>query len=269
MRTHYSYGITSMGAAHFRNDTPCQDAHKIVQVEVGDVPVTVIAVADGHGGRAYDRSDVGARIAVECAAELLHDMHATHDGSMPFLDALRQFFAQRLIDGWRHRVRAHATLFDAHMDDVPATLRRYGTTLLFALIADHTCYVGQIGDGDILIIDADNGVHRPIPDSMGLLGSETYSLISREQHKLWGFAQHTLDDTALVFLSTDGLSNSYADDEQFAVFPRSLFKFLANTGDIQGRDDALHDIADRLWETSSSGSGDDMTIAFTFVSYVS
>ena len=58
------------GAAHLRAGRPNQDAADCW--ESGDRTV-VLAVADGHGGEAYARSDRGARFAVEEAIGACRD----------------------------------------------------------------------------------------------------------------------------------------------------------------------------------------------------
>lgn len=56
------------GASHGRHGLPCQDASAAVELRSRDnLPVTVMAVADGHGGEAYPFSDVGSRLACDRA----------------------------------------------------------------------------------------------------------------------------------------------------------------------------------------------------------
>ncbi|MFM7266257.1 MAG: protein phosphatase 2C domain-containing protein [Cyanobium sp.] len=56
------------GASHQRQGLPCQDASAAVELRSRDnLPVTVMAVADGHGGEAFPFSDVGSRLACDRA----------------------------------------------------------------------------------------------------------------------------------------------------------------------------------------------------------
>lgn len=50
------------------NGLPNQDAHAIAALPDGTI---VIAVADGHGGRGYVRSDAGSRMATEQATQVV------------------------------------------------------------------------------------------------------------------------------------------------------------------------------------------------------
>ena len=57
------------GAAHQRRGQVCQDWSAAVELRSLDgLPVQVMAVADGHGGARYHRSDIGSRLA--CTAAL-------------------------------------------------------------------------------------------------------------------------------------------------------------------------------------------------------
>lgn len=61
-------GASRTGAAHRRAGRPCQDAVLCRELRgLEGQPVMVMAVADGHGGRRYRRSEVGSRLACETA----------------------------------------------------------------------------------------------------------------------------------------------------------------------------------------------------------
>lgn len=56
------------GATHVRNQMPCQDNKRIV--EISD-KIAIIAVADGHGSSKCPRSDRGSMIAVNSFYEVM------------------------------------------------------------------------------------------------------------------------------------------------------------------------------------------------------
>lgn len=53
------------GARHTEEKKPCQDACLAAQHFYRGYGYAVLAVADGHGGAAYTRSEIGAHLAVQ------------------------------------------------------------------------------------------------------------------------------------------------------------------------------------------------------------
>lgn len=58
------FNVSRMGHSHVKSGKPCQDSSLSWQSDDG---ITVAIVCDGHGGSTYVRSDVGSRLAAECA----------------------------------------------------------------------------------------------------------------------------------------------------------------------------------------------------------
>lgn len=110
---------TARGATHQRNNLPNQDSIGSSDPNQG-LPI-VLAVADGHGGKKYFRSQVGARLAVETALEAIprffeKPVEETTDvaegqTSDPdrILDkqTLEVHIPRRLIGDWITKVRDH------------------------------------------------------------------------------------------------------------------------------------------------------------------
>ena len=67
MKRYICDGIVK-GATHVRNQMPCQDNKRIV--EISD-KIVIIAVADGHGSSKCPRSDRGSMIAVNSFYEVM------------------------------------------------------------------------------------------------------------------------------------------------------------------------------------------------------
>ena len=134
---------------------------------------------------------------------------------------------------------------------------RYGSTLLLALIDRSECWVGQIGDGDILLVRPDGSIEAPITKDETLLGTVTYSLSSRDSPDLWRTARFPLGTGGLLLMATDGLSDSFENPEsEFRVFARSLLERVTGFG-IERVGSALPGWLDGY---SQNGSGDDMTL---------
>ncbi len=253
------------GAAHLRAGRPNQDAAGCWCGEDGSV---VLAVADGHGGDAYFRSDRGARFAVEEAVGACRDLDARL-APMAIRDGVRhgrlgQELAREIVRRWQRRVEEDRDDEEADPEVRPrrrpaptGSTRPYGTTLIVALaVGADLVLLLQCGDGDVLAVAGDGAVDRPLPSDERSFGNETASLCLPEA---WTeFRSRLLDADelpAMLLLATDGYANSYADDDAFRPVARDLF--LAVTED--GEEAVGAALPAWLAETSEGGSGDDIT----------
>ena len=233
---------------------------------------TLLCVADGHGAKQYPRSDLGARYAVAAfrrtAADFFADARA--DSWVELEGKARREFPKALALRWRRSVVLHAA------NNPPAvspgstrearvagdeTLRLYGSTLIAAMVAPGLIASWQIGDGDLVIIDTspDSGEARlryPLPPTGPEIGDETDSLSHRDAPTRmrihWELAAYP---PALISLSTDGLSKSFADRTGFGSFCTGLFEQLSSVGE--------HAVAESLpaWlARAAAHSGDDATL---------
>lgn len=211
----------------------------------------VLAVADGHGSAAHFRSDLGAYWAVEeftrCAEAFAREA-ARVGADAAGWSALREE-ARRLPQQVGHRWRERAVLYDSNSPAHGARplaakdrtgrgarpqapdLAAYGSTLIGAVLTEHTLFCWQLGDGDIVLVD-DRGVpHTPLstgPD----MGDETDSLCEpepwRKMRSHW--QPFTGGAPPCVLLSTDGLSKSFADHQGFLDFATGLGDRAAGQG---------------------------------------
>jgi len=249
-------GGSRQGAAHKRRNQPNQDALRWVVAPEGGVSFAA-AVADGHGGEEYYRSDVGASLAVTVATETLARCLAGPPPNAPWL-------LQALVEAWRQAVQRHATQASAGWVNPESGAGEdstvpYGTTLVASAISPDWALALQIGDGDLYWGFADGQVVRTIPEEDQLVGEQTRSLClpdaverTRVVLRLAADAQ-PLPDFAL--LSTDGLSKSFATQEDFRKTVAELRAALRQQG-------AETFASLPLWldAISERGSGDDVTL---------
>ncbi|MEI2778240.1 MAG: PP2C family serine/threonine-protein phosphatase [Tetrasphaera sp.] len=205
---------TARGASHVSNGLPNQDAHAIAALPDGTI---VIAVADGHGGRGYVRSDAGSRMATEQATQVVTRLLS--EGGTGW-SALHDFPGS-LVEAWREAVLAHlsANPLDelertrATAETLAQPLQLYGATLLVAALGRDGLWAAQIGDGDIIV--ASGGACRsPVPGDDRLVGNATTSLCGPDATN--DFRLGVLRGAApgdLVLLATDGYGNSFAADD--------------------------------------------------------
>lgn len=247
-------GDSVRGAAHKRNDKPNQDAWSYIQNDC----CTVLAVADGHGSSKHYRSEIGAKLAVQTALDLLNDFAHADTGSHPRqIKQAADYIPGQLVQEWR------LAIDEADGGQIENSKERYsvyGTTLIATLItADYALYL-QIGDGDLLVLTEDGQLQQPLQKNVVLCANETFSLCEEKaiyhfELSLQFFAHNPTP--ALIFLATDGYANSFSDPGDF----RQAVQDFRQSCATHGADQIQNYLADWLDETSEQGSGDDVTVA--------
>ena len=270
-------GASVRGAAHIRAGMPNQDAIAWLSPPDPHQPI-LLALADGHGSPRYLRSHRGAKLAVRLALDLLEDF-ATQQADEPNLSAVKSaaedHLPRAMVRSWQDAVVADIADRPFDKDDWKLLAKRtdpalqpwvlehpiaaYGSTLLTALITARYMLLLQLGDGDIITVDAKGNVDRPpFPQDPRLMANQTTSLCGS---KAWADVRmHFLPLAAktpdLVMLSTDGYANSFADEAGFRQAGVDLLHAVRQNG--------IHRIPYKLksWlrVTSEMGSGDDITV---------
>ncbi|MEU7834746.1 MULTISPECIES: PP2C family serine/threonine-protein phosphatase [unclassified Nonomuraea] len=267
------------GASHVRAGSENQDA----VASTPDIPTgssvergssVAVSVADGHGSPTSFRSALGARLAVEVSQELCKELiaFAIKDANWSTAKRLLEEKAGRqLVRQWRKRVEESLTenpFKDWELDlleersgsaararVVDDPYQAYGSTLLTAVATETFMAFWQIGDGDIVVVDAQGRAGKPLQADARLLGNATTSLCSADAAR--ELRSHVAGTRPpLVLISTDGLANSYADDSGLLSFASDVMKIIASDG--------LEAVSDHLSEwlqtISERGSGDDIAV---------
>lgn len=269
----WAFGCSRTGASHIRSSRPCEDAFAIWSGASSAIPCIAIAIADGHGDPRHDQSRTGSSLAVRAAIDELTDFHRMHMHTIPqhiLRSEFKSDFPRRVTRRWRESVQADALQREIALTQAPGTgpdeYVRYGSTLISALIVADTILIGQIGDGDVILVRPDGTVECPIPCETRLVGSETHSLSSRDAHLRWRTA--TLDRGAggVLIAATDGISDSFdgSEGEEFLKFVKSLVARVNEFG-IESVAGSMKGWLDRY---SEMASGDDMTIVFVSINPV-
>ncbi|MGW7073969.1 PP2C family serine/threonine-protein phosphatase [Streptomyces sp. NPDC054866] len=248
-----------------------QDSGGVLSVAEGRA--AVLTVADGHGSAAHFRSDLGSWWAVEefTACAVGFALEAVRVGADATgwngLRAEARRLPQQVAHRWRERALLHDCNSPAHggrhvsapADDEP-DLAVYGSTLIGAVVTQSMLFCWQLGDGDIVLVDADGTPHTPLstgPD----MGDETDSLCEpepwRKMRSHW--QPFTGGAPPVVLLSTDGLSKSFADHQGFLDFATGVTERAA----AQGVPAVQAQLADWL-ERAAKYSGDDTTFVGAF-----
>ncbi|MEZ4834078.1 MAG: protein phosphatase 2C domain-containing protein [Caldilineaceae bacterium] len=276
-------GASVPGASHLRTNRPNQDALRRWP-RSGQGSTLILAIADGHGGARYARSHIGAALAVRVAVQVLSRDLRDFSPNQDDLDLsqlkrdLEGWLPKILVRRWQERVQRHLRRYPLTPDEetlltTPATdgkpaavrsgLHAYGATLLAVLVTPQFHLYVQLGDGDILTVSADGRVSAPpLAEDSRLLANETTSLCMAEA---WTSVRLYFQPVvsalpALIVLATDGYANSFVDADAFAQVGADLLSAVQT----QGVDSVNASLPAWLADTSSSGSGDDITVAMAY-----
>jgi Protein phosphatase 2C len=257
---------SARGASHVVSGLPNQDA-VLTARHGGDV---VVAVADGHGHHRHFRSATGAALAVasgvEAATEFAPQLSGCgHAGDVEAASLSR--LVPDILTRWRAALAVDLSLRpfspeeQARLDwagdrpEIP-----YGSTLLLAIISGPRVACVQIGDGDLLAVEADGRSFLPLPADGLLNGYVTTSLCQPDP--LRSFRVGSIDLTATpvlaLLLATDGYGNAQVADPWQPAVGADLAS-IGRAHGVDGLSRRLPTWAERC--ASSEGSGDDTTLA--------
>jgi hypothetical protein len=280
-------GQSVLGASHQRSGAPNQDAIAWWP-DPGSGPPAVLAISDGHGSAKSFRSQRGSAMAVQMAiAEVCQSFRlrpsATRPGQLQLdhadLDlneakSIAGELPQRLVQRWQQLVMSELQTYPV----TPAEWERlqtregtaacqrvrqqpliaYGATILIFLVTDHFICYWQLGDGDILCVDAQGQVSRPLTKDQQLVANATNSLC---QEKIWPEMRWCLQPVEqqppeLILLSTDGYANSFVTEADFQQIGPDYLQMLQEQGLAQ----VMEQLPTILQQASQRGSGDDITL---------
>ena len=211
------------GKGHILNQKPCQD-YCLVEELSNNSLITV--VADGHGGEEYSKSDIGSKLACNVLFNTIKD----YMNAEPFKSSeikLARFMETRgfirvFLEKWKEEViKDYGFSLDLSPEEKNRVMRKYGTTLLFALILKSTIVLGQIGDGAILLFD-DCDRNQLFKRHDIKRDSLTNSLVSSKAEDT--FVIRTMDRRFFehLLLSTDGIYDKLDNSNSFLLYGKNL-----------------------------------------------
>lgn len=270
------------GASHKRSGKPKQD-----RILFSDCPTTtfplVLAVADGHGGKSYFRSEKGAEFAVSIALDVFSRLKDSTWDSIKDTK-INDFFSREIVQKWLERVNSdiqnnpfspeEEDLLKSKKDQISKRpggpnnegIVAYGSTLIVAVVHNSFILYLQLGDGNILLVSSSGEIDMPLPKDDRLFGNETTSLCLPESWSDFRFRLLPVDSAnpapALILLSTDGYANSFSQDSEFEKVGKDLLEIICEHPDgiWDGIDTIQENLPEWLAIASQKGSGDDTTV---------
>lgn len=267
------------GASHQRKGIPCQDAS--TSWVSSDRKLKIIVVADGHGDQTCIRSDRGSAIAVSCAMQALRTFGEYYQDA-PVLNAvtsekyagkriIRQLTDAILFD-WSKQVKEdlrndpltedeyeRADIYAEQYINGIHVERAYGATLVAALETEKYILLLQQGDGRCDVLYSDGTMAQPVPEDERCEGNTTTSLSDEDAAD--GIRVVLISKAscraAACFVSTDGVDNSFFEDEDLREFYLEVCTRLAGC-DTEAWPEYLQA---QMEEVTRHGNGDDVSLA--------
>jgi len=291
-----SINFSCQGESHIAIGKVCQDYSLSRVYENGNA---IAIVCDGHGGKRYFRSDIGAKIAAEVTQRnveiFIREVGCKLLCGTPFTSkvtiseqiinqdfdkqneverAFRQLFSS-IIYEWNAEVASHAAthpIQESEKSDLEprwvedfekgVSLEKvYGCTLIvFAYTSDYW-FAFQIGDGKCFVVDESGNWMQPIPWDERCFLNKTTSICDSSAIDEFRYCYEG-DGTfpIAIILGSDGIDDSFGAEENQANFYVQILKALAK----DGIDATIAEIESTLPQLSKIGSQDDMSIAMVF-----
>lgn len=291
-----SLNFSCQGESHIATGKVCQDYSYSKVYENGNA---IAIVCDGHGGKRYFRSDIGAKIAAEVTEHkvrtfieevglsLLKSEPLTQHGTISeqitnqdfdktsnIERAFRQLFGS-IIYEWNAEVLAHATQNPISESEKEGLEERwikefeesinlekvYGCTLIVYAYTPDFWLAFQIGDGKYFACDMAGNWNEPIPWDERCFLNKTTSLCDSGAIDEFRYCYEGNGQSPIaVILGSDGIDDSFGSEENQANFYVQILKSMAKSG----VDATLSEIETTLPQLSKIGSQDDMSIAMIF-----
>ena len=249
-----SLNFSCQGESHIATGKVCQDYSYSKVYENGNA---IAIVCDGHGGKRYFRSDIGAKIAAEVAERkvsafieeagfsLLKDTPFTQcvtiseqitnqdfDKTSNIERAFRQLFGS-IIYEWNAIVLEHASetpisetekegleeRWIKEFDSKDNLEKVYGCTLLVCAYTPQFWFAFQIGDGKCFACDENGNWSEPIPWDERCFLNKTTSLCDSSAIDEFRYCYDGTGNFPIaVILGSDGIDDSFGAEENQANF---------------------------------------------------
>ena len=274
------------GKKYFDRGLPCQDFSDTTEFD----GVQAIAVADGHGGKDYFRSDTGAKLAVEVAfAQVKKFCKDVSDDEIFSVNGIKNF-EHAVWNAWREAVMNHwrenpvtedefrwQTVSDKYKARFTSTDEKilakyipvaYGTTLICAVSIGSQVLITQIGDGTCVVLQRDGEFTVAVPPDSENFANVTTSLCDENafgkfRDKILACDENLPSSPVAIFLSTDGLDDCYLIFENekylYKLYSETVIGSLITNG-FELTNKALHE--ELLPYMTERGSNDDISLAY-------
>lgn len=268
------------GKKYRERGLPCQDYSSKLEFD----SVQSIALADGHGGKDYFRSDAGAQLAVAVAFGQTKKFGKSISADEAFSESGIRNFEFSICEAWQTVVKNHwqnypVTANDTRWENVSDKYKArylageyipvaYGTTLICAVSIGMQVLISQIGDGSCVVLQRNGEFKLPVPPDNENFANVTNSLCDADAcNKFRHVVLDCSDDSPVapvaIFLSSDGLDDCYPiyRNEQYLykLYADAIVDSLIAEGYSLTCNALKHELLPYM---SDHGSNDDISLAY-------
>lgn len=189
-----------VGRRHVLRKMPCQDCC----LTASGQGYTVLVDADGVSKSPDSRE--GAHFACEAVVQVVAEAAEQADGEeQKLVERLTSVtFRKRLIACWMKKVQQSAD--GAEDVKIDKLVWAHGTTILFAVITPHWYVAGNLGDGQVLLFNEEEGIclreHSRTPKASSLVYSVNRPTCAKEYFQIGVYPRSRFQG---VLLTTDGI----------------------------------------------------------------
>ena len=254
------FGDWAQGASHNRAGIEWQDHWRKIDYVKG---VHILSVADGHGSEKCPYSAEGARLATRVFCSLMLEYYNSYDD----LNALQTFlnregdtkFARTIDLTWKEEVLSAQEREGRNIElSEKEICMLYGTTVLGLMITGSFVFSFQIGDGKCVALREDDSPYEPIPWDDRCFLNKTTSICDTDALSRFRCCYGGIESApAAIFLGSDGIDDSFGEEENLYNFYVQLAKGFSQ----DGHETTVKDLELSLPVLSKRGSQDDMSVA--------
>ena len=276
-----SFNISQIGASHIKKGTECQDA----SISFSNEDYSIIIVCDGHGGDNYIRSSKGSDIAKEVAFKKIKSFiedfrkiisNKENDESIERFDYNQMMYNLKasIINSWNTKVKKDIDknpFTEEELNKVSEGAKKrylagnvesaYGTTMIAVACTKNYYFAIQIGDGKCIFINSKGEFIQPIPVDDKCFLNVTTSICDEDAIDSFRHIFIEKSDSqslpVAVFIGTDGVDDSFQNDQQLYELYRTVLYSFSNTE----FEEAYEELKNYVPTLSKYGSGDDISIA--------
>jgi hypothetical protein len=212
------------GTSHVQSGQPCQDSCAAREIELDGRGESVLVLACSDGAGSAELSDVGSRVACQTLVDLVAAEVRGAGGLEPVnRERAREWFEQ-----------VHRSIGEqADLRDVPA--RQLACTLLCAVLGPTGAAFGQVGDGAIVVWEANEYHHVFWPQSGEYANTTNFVTDPRyPEHLQFAWRDGALDEVALLSDGLQMLGLDFAARRPHGPFFAPMFQALRATTDAAG-----------------------------------
>lgn len=276
-----SFSVSVIGESHIKKNIVCQDFS--ANVDNDDVQIAV--VSDGHGDSTCFRSDKGAEFAVKACMEGLMELaNKIKNKDIKYQDIFvekrkREFLlqlAKGIVAKWNmyiindlkenpiqddvEKIKINNNIFNQYIEGNEIN-HIYGATLIAVMVVENFIIALQQGDGKCIFLNKNGDFFEPVQWDERCYMNITTSLCDEDAAESFRFHIDKFSDNSrpiAVFVASDGIEDSYDNQDTMLCFYRTLCKEIVE----KGLDEEMNYLGESwLSDMSKYGSADDMSVA--------